>query len=236
MRVKAGAATDIGLVREANEDGYLNRPPLYAVADGMGGHRGGEVASALALETLERGFEREGSEKLADTVREANGVIFERGSRDREVAGMGTTLTVAAAQEDSLHLVHVGDSRAYLLRDGELKLLTEDHTMVQEMVNEGTLTAEEAHDHPQRSILTRALGVWGEIEVDDLNVPLLEGDRILLCTDGLTATVPDERAVEILRDTPDPQDAAARLVETANEGGGIDNTTVVVLDVEADPK
>lgn len=232
MRIKVGTATDTGLVRESNEDAYLSEPPLYAVADGMGGHRGGEVASALALETLGEGFKKEGPDGVADTVQRANQAIYEQGSRDKAVAGMGTTLTVAVAGEDSLHLVHVGDSRAYLYRDGELKPLTEDHTMVQEMVNEGSLTKEAAREHPQRSVLTRALGIWGAIEADDLNVPVRAGDRVLLCTDGLTATVPDDRVAEILRDNDDPQEAAEKLVEAANEAGGVDNTTVVVLDVE----
>ncbi|MEX0833398.1 MAG: Stp1/IreP family PP2C-type Ser/Thr phosphatase [Actinomycetota bacterium] len=232
MKIKVGAATDTGLVRESNEDAYLSEPPLYAVADGMGGHRGGEVASALALETLGEGFKKEGAEGVAGTVQRANEAIYERGSRDREVAGMGTTLTVAVTGEDSLHLVHVGDSRAYLYRDGELKPLTEDHTMVQEMVNEGSLTREAARNHPQRSVLTRALGIGDDIELDDLEVGVRPGDRILLCTDGLTATVPDARVAELLSDNKDPQAAAEKLVEAANDAGGVDNTTVVVLDVE----
>jgi len=233
MRVTAAAATDIGLVREGNEDSYLTEEPLFAVADGMGGHRGGEVASQLAVETLEKLF-KQGAGDLPDQVQEANRVVFERSVVDEKVAGMGTTLTAALVEGDRVRVAHVGDSRAYLLRDGNLRLLTEDHTLVHRMVTEGEISQEEAETHPQRSVLTRALGVETVVDVDDDTVQVRPGDRLLLCTDGLTSMVSVQAIEEVLRAVPDPQEAAQRLVRIANEGGGADNTTVVVLDFSDD--
>ncbi|TMK68045.1 MAG: Stp1/IreP family PP2C-type Ser/Thr phosphatase [Actinobacteria bacterium] len=233
MRVTAAAATDVGLVREGNEDSYLTEGPLFAVADGMGGHRGGEVASQLAVETLEKLF-KEGAGDLPDQVQEANRVVFERSVLDRKVAGMGTTLTAALVEGDRVRLAHVGDSRAYLLRDGTLRLLTEDHTLVHRMVSEGEISKEEAETHPQRSVLTRALGVDTVVDVDDDSLQVRPGDRLLLCTDGLTSMVSEDEIEEVLRTVPDPQEAAQRLVRRANEAGGVDNTTVVILDFSDD--
>jgi len=233
MKVTAAAATDVGLVREGNEDSYLTEEPLFAVADGMGGHRGGEVASQLAVETLEKLF-KQGAGDLPGQVQEANRVVFERSVLDRKVAGMGTTLTAALVEGDRVRLAHVGDSRAYLLRDGKVRLLTEDHTLVHRMVTEGEISQEEAETHPQRSVLTRAVGVDTVVDVDDDTVQILPGDRLLLCTDGLTSMVSEEVIEEVLRDVPDPQEAAQRLVRMANEAGGVDNTTVVVLDFSDD--
>ncbi len=229
-----GTATHVGRVREGNEDSHLAEPPLFAVADGMGGHRGGEVASALALEAIGAKLKREGHGDLAAAVREANLAVFERQTRDSSVSGMGTTLTAAIAGGDSLQLAHVGDSRAYVLRAGELRLLTEDHTIVHRMVKEGRISEAEARVHPQRSILTRALGVDVQIEVDELTVPVVEGDRFLLCTDGLTAMLEDDEVKLILVSATDPQEAADTLVEAANEAGGVDNTTAIVIDVRTD--
>lgn len=208
MRVRAAAATDIGLVREGNEDSFLVEEPLYAVADGMGGHRGGEVASRLALETLERLF-RSGRGLLIEQVQEANRAVFERSVSDRQVAGMGTTLTAAIVEAGNLRLAHVGDSRAYLMRDEELRLLTEDHTLVHRMVKQGELTEREAERHPQRSVLTRALGVEDSVQVDQAAIDLQPGDRLLLCTDGLTSMVGEDRIRDILRSQQDLQRAAA---------------------------
>ena len=233
MRVAAAAATDIGLIREGNEDSYLVVDPLFAVADGMGGHRGGEVASQLALETIEDLF-RSGESDLAGQVREANRVVFERSVRDRRVAGMGTTLTAVLVEEDHVRVAHVGDSRAYLFRAGELRPLTEDHTLVHRMLMEGEITEEEAEVHPHRSVLTRALGVDASVDVDEDVIDLRAGDRLLLCTDGLTAMITPERIRELLAGARDPQDAADRLVRAANAAGGVDNTTVVVVDFAAD--
>jgi len=233
MKVSAAAATDIGLVREGNEDSYLVDEPLFAVADGMGGHRGGEVASQLALETVEKLF-RKGTGDLAEQVREANRAVFERSVEDRQVAGMGTTLTAALVEGDRIRLAHVGDSRAYLLRDGELRRLTEDHTLVHRMVTEGEISETEAEAHPQRSVLTRALGVDMFVDVDDDVVQVRSGDRLLLCTDGLTGMVSEDEIKEVLQDVADPSEAAERLVRAANEAGGVDNTTVVILDFSDD--
>jgi PPM family protein phosphatase len=233
MKVSVGAATDIGQVREGNEDSFLLVAPLYAVADGMGGHRGGEVASSLALETVQGMFERkEGS--LADQVVEANRAVFDRSQNDRSVSGMGTTLTAALVDGSRVHLVHVGDSRAYLLRGGELAQLTEDHTLVHRMVMEGEISQEEAETHPHRSILTRALGVDQSVQVDESDVEAAAGDRLLLCTDGLTGMVPEGQIREIMLESADPQEAVEKLVKVANRAGGIDNITAVILDFSED--
>jgi len=234
MRVIVGAASDIGQVREGNEDSYLVEQPLYVVADGMGGHRGGEVASELALETIQSLFlKREGS--LVTQVEEANRRVFERSQSDRNVAGMGTTLTAALVDGSRVQLAHVGDSRAYLFRDHELTILTEDHTLVHRMVMAGEITEEEAEVHPHRSILTRALGVDGRIQVDELAIDVRPGDRILLCTDGLTGMVSEEQIRTILDSMPgDAQGAVERLIAEANRAGGVDNITAVVLDFTDD--
>jgi PPM family protein phosphatase len=233
MKVSVGAATDIGQVREGNEDSYLILEPLYAVADGMGGHRGGEVASSLALETVHGMFERrEGS--LAEQVAEANRAVFDRSQSDRKVSGMGTTLTAAQIDGNRVHLVHVGDSRAYLLHGGELKQITEDHTLVHRMVLEGEISQKEAETHPHRSVLTRALGVDRSIQVDEGDLEVAPGDRLLLCTDGLTGMVPEAQIRTILLETADPQEAVDKLVNGANRAGGIDNITAVILDFADD--
>jgi protein phosphatase len=233
MRISVGSASDIGQVREGNEDSLLIVAPLYAVADGMGGHRGGEVASHLALETVRRLFEQ-GDRRLAAQIAEANRAVFERSLSDRSVAGMGTTLTAALVNGDHVQLAHVGDSRAYLFRDGELALLTEDHTLVHRMVMEGEITREEAQTHPHRSILTRALGVDPHVQVDQGEIEVRDGDRLLLCTDGLTGMVPDGEIRKILSEATEPQDAVDRLIRSANRAGGIDNITAVILDFSAE--
>lgn len=236
MKVAAGVATDIGKVREANEDAYLVEHPLYAVADGMGGHRGGEVASQLALETIEASAV---TVTLADRVRDANRAVFERSGEDRAVAGMGTTLTAVVVTPDGLELAHVGDSRAYLMRGGSLRQLTQDHTLVDRMVRAGEITADEADVHPHRNVLLRSLGTEPEVQVDEQQVALLDGDRVVLCSDGLTGMITEDQLLAIVTTTPDPQETADRLVKAANRAGGIDNITVVVIDVlreEGDPE
>jgi serine/threonine protein phosphatase PrpC len=234
VRIEGGVATHVGQVRTGNEDAYLLEPPLYAVADGMGGHRGGEVASQLALTTIAESF-RKGEVPFADQVQAANRAVFERSGADRAVAGMGTTLTAAVIQGDLAHLVHVGDSRAYLLRAGSLRQLTDDHTLVNRMVKTGEITPEEAEVHPHRNVLVRALGTELDVPLDEQDVGLLEGDRLLLCSDGLTGMLTEEQIQAILESTPTaPQEAADRLVIAANRAGGVDNITVVVLDVLPD--
>jgi protein phosphatase len=230
VRVEAGVATDIGRVRERNEDSFLVEPPLYAIADGMGGHRGGAVASELALEKVEE-LSRAGKATLTDMVRSANRAVFERSMSDRRVTGMGTTLTVVQVDDEGAHLVHVGDSRAYLLRAGAFRQLTDDHTLVNRMVRAGEITRAEADVHPHRNVLTRVVGTEPDVDVDHDDIPVMDGDRILICSDGLTNMVAEDQIQAILEATPAPQETADRLIKAANRAGGIDNITVVVLDM-----
>jgi protein phosphatase len=234
MKVEVAAATDIGLVRDHNEDAYLVQDPLYVVADGMGGHLGGEVASATALATMAHVVTDAGIDALADAVRQANRAVFDRQAADVEVAGMGTTLTAVALDGSQLHVAHVGDSRGYLLRDGKLRLLTQDHSLVGEMVREGSLTEAQARVHPRRSTLTRALGISGDIEVDSFEVPVRAGDRILLCTDGLSGMIEDRRLREILKRGTSVPEVCATLIAEANANGGVDNVTAVIIDLLAE--
>ena len=233
MRIEVGAATDIGRVREVNEDSYLVEAPLYAVADGMGGHKGGDVASSLALETVEAMF-REGDGTLADQVREANRAVHERSIADQKVRGMGTTLTAVTITGSDARFVHVGDSRAYLLRAGDLRQVTSDHTLVARMVKAGEISREEAAVHPHRNVVTKVVGTEATVAVDESTVPLLDGDRLLLCSDGLTGMVAEDQIQAILEAEPDPQRAADRMVKAANRAGGVDNITVLVLDAHAE--
>jgi PPM family protein phosphatase len=239
MNFRVGARTDVGRVREGNEDAFLAEDPLFAVADGMGGHQGGEVASQLALETLGRISgqptpDGDAAPQLAETVREANQAVLDKASSDPGLAGMGTTLTAVLAARDRIFLAHAGDSRAYLLRDGELSRLTKDHTVVERLVDQGRLTSEEAAIHPQRSIVTNALGVDRDIQVDEAAHEVQAGDRLLLCSDGLTGMVSEDDILRVLTDERDPQAAADALVAAANEAGGQDNITAVVVDAEGD--
>lgn len=233
MKVRVGARTDVGVVRDQNEDGYLAEGPLFAVADGMGGHQGGEVASQVALETVAAMAREQGPTLDLDAaIRAANDAILARASGDRDLEGMGTTLTIVREEDGRITIAHVGDSRAYLLRDGDLRQLTEDHTLVHRMVTEGKLTEAEAKIHPHRSILTRALGVEPGIQVDVDARQVSVGDRIMLCSDGLTGMVGEQQIEEILKSEPDPQKAADLLVDEANRAGGQDNITVVILDLD----
>jgi protein phosphatase len=233
MRFEIGSRTDIGRARERNEDALLVRDPLFVVADGMGGHRGGNVAAAIAVETLDETdtSATDVSREMTERIREANRRILERGAADRALRGMGTTVTALVADDERAHLAHVGDSRAYLFRDGALQQLSEDHTLVQRMVREGKLRPEEAASHPQRSILTRVLGMEEPIDVDMLTLDLHDRDRLLLCSDGLTGMVDEADIQDILAKEPDPQRVSDALVEAANRRGGDDNVTVIVLDV-----
>jgi len=236
MRLITGAATDVGRVREGNEDAYLvdDAMGLVAVADGMGGHRAGEVASATALEALRSAITH--GRPLRESMEDANEAVFTKSLTDEELRGMGTTLTAATLVTGGTVLVgHVGDSRAYLLHDGELRQVTVDHSLVEELVREGRLTADEAAVHPQRSIITRALGVDASVEVDVYPVELAPGDRLLLCSDGLTGLVQAETIAATLRREEDPARAAAALIDAANVAGGEDNITAVVVAVTDDP-
>ena len=236
MKVRAAVATDVGRARERNEDAYLLDDPLFAVADGMGGHRGGNVASTLAVEVLGQAAKVADRSRatLMQEFREANRRVLETGTEDPALHGMGTTLTAVRVVGAGALIAHVGDSRAYLLRDGELHLLTEDHTLVQRMVREGKLSREGARHHPQRSILTRALGVEDDLPVDEVTLPLRGGDRLLLCTDGLTGMLSEDSIRDILLGESESQNACEKLVDEANRAGGDDNITVVVMDFEAE--
>jgi PPM family protein phosphatase len=226
--------TDPGRQRRDNEDSAFVRAPLFVVADGMGGAQAGEVASRIAIEAFERSLPETGTPeaRLADRVREANRQIYERSLEERDRAGMGTTLTAAYLDDARVTIAHVGDSRAYLFRDGSLRRLTQDHSLVEELVKQGKLTEEEAAEHPQRSIITRALGPEPEVEVDTLTVDVEPNDLLLLCSDGLTTMVSEERIAEILASAESLDRIAQELIDEANREGGRDNITVILLRLE----
>jgi protein phosphatase len=228
--------TDPGLTRSGNEDGMLLEPPLYAVADGMGGHRAGEIASRVALAALLENAPREIEAKaLARAVRAANRAVIESAAKSRTRAGMGTTLTAAMVDGTHVLIAHVGDSRAYLLHDGTLTQITEDHSMVADLVRQGTITVEDARFHPQRSVITRALGSDLEMVADVFEVWATSGDRLLLASDGLTGMLPDDFIADLLDTQRTPEEAAGKLVEAANRAGGYDNITVVIVDLDDTP-
>jgi PPM family protein phosphatase len=232
VRLVIGAATDVGRVREGNEDGYLidEALGLVALADGMGGHLGGEVASATALEALRAGVTSGAS--LREAMEEANRAVFAKSLTDASLHGMGTTLTAGTLVTGGTLLIgHVGDSRAYMFRDGDLRRITTDHSHVEELVRDGKITEDEAAVHPMRSVITRALGIDETVDVDMYPVELLPGDRVVLCSDGLTDMVHEDAIAGELRRESDAKRAAARLVDTANRAGGVDNITVVVIAV-----
>jgi len=239
MRLSSFAVTDVGRTRAGNEDSYFCGRTVFAVADGLGGHQGGEVASAAAVEPLAaldgREFAEPGeaAEALAAAIGEGNAAILERAAGDPGLWGMGTTVTAAAVAGDHLQLAHVGDSRAYLLRDGSFDQVTTDHTVVGELVRRGRLTPAQAAVHPERSILTRAVGLDPRIPVDTPDpIDLRPGDQILLCSDGLTEAVPDPKIAELLTANPDGHAACRALIDTANNAGGPDNITLIVIRVE----
>jgi serine/threonine protein phosphatase PrpC len=226
--------TDTGRARADNEDSAYARPPLYVVADGMGGAQAGEVASALAVEEFRGGLTTQGTgeQRLSERVQAANRRIYETAHRRLEHEGMGTTLTAVYLDESNLAVAHVGDSRAYYFRDGELVRLTHDHSLVEELIRRGKLTPEQAAAHPQRSIITRALGIEPEVEVDTWTYPMRAGDVVLLCSDGLTSMISELQIAAVLADQPDLERAGDRLIAEANEAGGRDNITVVLFRLE----
>ena len=236
--LRSGSASDVGRVRNVNQDLPLERPNLYAVADGMGGHVGGEVAARVAVETLEQAFERAPTvEGLLEAFSEANAAVWHESQVNVDLRGMGTTLTAVAlvggtAGRDVLALANVGDSRAYLFSRGDITQITDDHSLAEERMRQGEMTEEEAAVHPQRHILTRALGVSSEVDADMWELELRTGDRLLLCSDGLSNEVGSEEIAAILGEIDDPAEAAQRLVDAANGHGGADNITVVVVDVQ----
>ncbi|HEY2767071.1 MAG TPA: Stp1/IreP family PP2C-type Ser/Thr phosphatase [Solirubrobacteraceae bacterium] len=226
--------TDTGLQRRANEDSMFARSPLFVVADGMGGAQAGEVASRIAVESFHDGIEdpTRPEEHLAANALAANARIHELSQNNAEHAGMGTTLTAVYVGEEEVSIAHVGDSRAYCMRDGELLRLTDDHSLVDELIREGRLTPEEAEEHPQRSIITRALGPEETVEVDTRSFRARAGDVYLLCSDGLTSMVSEPRLTEILVAHSRLHDAGEALIAEANRAGGRDNITVILLRLE----
>jgi protein phosphatase len=236
MKLKWGASTDVGMVRQQNEDSYLAEENLYVVADGMGGHNAGEVASALAVTTLKAGARSgiDSVERFRELVQQANTAIYTASLDDSTQSGMGTTLTalsIVAGEEPRVLVANVGDARTYMWRNGALTRLSVDHSYVQELVNEGIITPEEARVHPRRNIVTRALGIDRSVVVDVFSHLVRTGDRIVLCSDGLVDEVSDADIAVVLGQHSDPQDTAEALVMVANTAGGRDNTTVIVVDV-----
>ena len=246
MRVHASGHTDVGQVREANEDAYHVGDSVFAVADGMGGHLAGEVASSTALEPIAEldghvySDAAEARAALRSALLDANKAVVTKAADDPQFQGMGTTLTAVMVEGRRAHIAHVGDSRAYLFRDRTFSQLTTDHTLVQRMIDEGRLTREEASRHPQRSVITRAIGVESDVDVDAMSLDLMPGDVMVLCSDGLTGPVGDDAIADMLEAIDSPNvdtesrvdDVAARMVDAANAAGGPDNVTVVVLAFE----
>lgn len=237
IAVNVGGASQTGSVRPTNQDVVLVDGPVMAVADGMGGHNGGEVAARTAVDALSANLTAETIEDLAAAISSANRAVFDRARHDRGLEGMGTTICAAGLVDvdgaTKFGIVYVGDSRAYLLHDGDLSQLTEDHTLVAELIRQGELTASGARSHPHRGILTRALGIGPEVDADSVVVAVVSGDRVLLCTDGLVNEVDDADITAVLMSNADAQAAADELVRMAIEAGGNDNVSVVVIDVTA---
>jgi PPM family protein phosphatase len=237
MRVRdVAGVTDAGRKRRRNEDSFVVDPPFFVVADGMGGAQAGEVASRLAagaFREYHEADELDGEERIEAIIQEANRRIYDRAQVDRAASGMGTTVTAALVEGERVAFGHVGDSRAYRIRDGELEQLTDDHSLVADLMRSGRLTPEEADAHPQRSVITRALGTDPEVDVDTLVLPTEPGDVFLLCSDGLTTMVDDKEILRVVRESESLDEAAKALVRTANRHGGEDNVTVVLFAVEA---
>ena len=248
MRLRWGLATDTGRLRQQNEDAAHAGPGIFVVADGMGGHNAGEVASAIAVGALREAYPTRAADAAAFVaeVESINAAIHRSAAADRDRRGMGTTLAALAvvpapspdgdraatlADGAAAVVANVGDSRTYLLRDGDLRQVSVDHSYVQELLSEGLINADEARTHARRNIVTRALGIEDRVAVDSWTIPLVAGDRFVLCSDGLVDEVDDGEILATLRDERDPEGAAARLVATANAHGGRDNVTVVVVDV-----
>lgn len=240
LTIRYAAATDTGRLRDLNEDAWLTdeRHGLFVVADGMGGHQAGEVASALALEAFSSALReslgatsQEIRQSLKQAIAAANAAVADASRRNEKYAGMGTTLTAAVITGRTLYLSHIGDSRAYLVRDDGMTQLTEDHTLLHEMVARGEVEPEEARFHPLRNVITRALGTFSTVQADIAIHELQAGDQILLCTDGLTSMVEDDRVVAAVREEKDLEAVANRLIREANEAGGEDNITIVLIAV-----
>jgi serine/threonine protein phosphatase PrpC len=221
-----------GRKRRRNEDAWVCDPPLFAVADGMGGARGGEIASRVAATALGEAVDGSGASRVVALIQEANRQVYERAREDSGAAGMGTTITVALFENGIVSIGHVGDSRAYLIRDRKVDQLTEDHSLVAELVRTGRLSPEEAETHPQRSVITRAIGTDPDVDVDVFSVEAKPGDLFLICSDGLTAMVDDAAILDVVERLRDDLDTAAKeLIAAANRNGGEDNITVVFFEI-----
>jgi protein phosphatase len=229
--IEEASLTDVGRQRHGNEDNFLHAPPFFAVADGMGGAQAGEVASQLAVDTFSEQQDESASpeEQLTAIAKAANRKIYEMAQQDSSRAGMGTTLIAVKVGNGEVHVGHVGDSRLYRFRDDALERLTNDHSLVEELVRQGKLTPEEAETHPQRSVITRALGPEPDVEVETMTFAGKDGDVYLLCSDGLSGMVPDELLEQILRRRSSLEGAAQQLIDAANENGGRDNITAVMF-------
>jgi protein phosphatase len=231
---RAAAHSDAGRRRRQNEDAYVCEPPVFCVADGMGGAQAGELASRLAAAAVERSETEglSGRDRVVALIESANRSVWERAAEDQAASGMGTTMTVAVVEDEAVWIGHVGDSRAYLLRGDRLDQLTQDHSLVAELVRSGRLTPEEAESHPHRSVITRALGTEEDVDVDVFAVEPVPGDLFLLCSDGLTTMVDDDGVLALVkRHRADFPAAARALVEEANRRGGEDNITVVLFEL-----
>jgi PPM family protein phosphatase len=226
-------ASDLGRQRQGNEDSYFVRAPLFVVADGMGGAQAGEVASEMAVESFDGGLpDGPPAAGLVSVIEEANRRIHDRSRAESQRAGMGTTVTAAYVGEQEVTIAHVGDSRAYLLRDGKLARLTRDHSLVGELVARGKLTEEQAESHPQRSVITRALGPEPDVQVDVDTYQARSGDVFMVCSDGLTSMVPEARVTPILTGAASLEQAGRELIAAANDAGGRDNITVILFRLE----
>jgi protein phosphatase len=242
MKIVWGAATHVGMLRQSNEDAFAAQADVFVVADGMGGHNAGEVASALAVKGMcdaaAGGFAS--ADSVVAAINAANAAIHLASGGPSDQRGMGTTLTAVVPLEATgseprrVVVANVGDSRVYLWRGGELKQVSADHSYVQELLSEGFISAAEARVHPRRNIVTRALGIEGDVSADSWTLPMLVGDRYVLCSDGLVDEVDDEQIASILRASSGAQQAADTLVAAANANGGRDNVTVVVVDIADD--
>jgi serine/threonine protein phosphatase PrpC len=229
---RSTALSHAGRKRRRNEDAWVCRPPIFAIADGMGGARGGEIASRVAANALEEDVDGTGEARVVALIQRANKRVFERAAEDSDASGMGTTITVALVDDGVVWFGHVGDSRAYLIRDQKLEQLTEDHSLVAELVRSGRLSPEEAEIHPQRSVITRALGTDPDVDVDSFSIEGKPGDLFLICSDGLTSMVADGEILDAVERHLDDLDAAAKeLVSLANRSGGEDNITVVFFEI-----
>ncbi|HEY8463514.1 MAG TPA: Stp1/IreP family PP2C-type Ser/Thr phosphatase [Bacillota bacterium] len=230
--MRVGSKTDKGRVREQNEDSYGYKDNLFVVADGMGGHQAGEIASAIAVETLlATDFDTQIQVQLEQAILKANEAILNEVAQHPELSGMGTTIAVLIIEDQTVYLAHVGDSRIYHYNNDQLKQLTKDHSLVAELVKNGVISENEAKYHPQRNILTQALGSPDEVKIEFQSCSCKPGDKFLLCSDGLSNLVDADTLREILQQDVDPQVIADKMVDLANENGGSDNITVIVVEV-----